>query len=602
MVLKRMVLAAMAAIVLSVSAQSPIDNLPVKIINGTAYRYYEVGAKETIYSIARKFEISQDELMRLNPSVADGLKAGQTLYFPVSEGSSARIHTVKSKETLYGIGKMYGVTPEQLCEWNPGAVDGIRAGEQLIVSAPVQLLGMPVQQTITVENPEAYIIKDGETLYSIAIAKSTTVDAILAANPGLDRNNYQAGTVIALPLSSQTGLTELVEAPVAVVIKESETAPVDTAALPVIYSQVEDTAPAEETVVDSVGAINIAITLPFMLSGDEQSRQAQLYTEFYKGFLLAVDEMRDCGTPINIITFDSSDPAGIDGILADARLRNAGVIISSDTQTQLDAIGKFGRENGIDVLNLFVVKDEDYLTNPALMQGNIPHHAMYEKAIDGLMKKIGSHIPVILTRNNGEKDKEEYIGLLKAKLTAAGIEFKEIAFDGTMSASALEELDADKQYAFIPGSGKQVELNRVLPAIIEFKSLSTVIDPVMVFGYPEWITFRGETLTNMHKANCVVYSRFFTDSESATVKQVENRFNEWYGTQMANFMPRQGLFGYDAGMFVINWLRSGSKEPVDWEGLQNGFDFESIPGGGKVNGKLYFINYLPGGLIDKTSL
>ncbi|MDE5745323.1 MAG: hypothetical protein K2H84_06645, partial [Paramuribaculum sp.] len=134
------------------------------------------------------------------------------------------------------------------------------------------------------------------------------------------------------------------------------------------------------------------------------------------------------------------------------------------------------------------------------------------------------------------------------------------------------------------------------------KSLSAVADPVMVFGYPEWITFRGETLTNMHKANCVVYSRFFTDSESAAVKQVENRFNEWYGTQMANFMPRQGLFGYDAGMFVINWLRSGSKDPVDWEGLQNGFDFESIPGGGKVNGKLYFINYLPGGLIDKTAL
>ncbi|MDE5745447.1 MAG: LysM peptidoglycan-binding domain-containing protein, partial [Paramuribaculum sp.] len=348
MVLKRMVLAAMAAIALSVSAQSPIDNLPVKIINGTVYRCYEVGAKETIYSIARKLEISQDELMRLNPSVADGLKAGQTLYFPVSEGSSARIHTVKSKETLYGIGKMYGVTPEQLCEWNPGAVDGIRVGDRLIVSAPVQLMGMPVQETITVENPEGYIIKDGETLYSIAIANSTTVDAILAANPGLDRNNYQSGTVIVLPKSSKSGLTELVEAPVAVVVTETETPVVETTVPPVINTKVEETAPldVEGTAGESVGAINIAITLPFMLSGGEQSRQAQLYTEFYKGFLLAVDEMRDCGTPINIATFDSSDPAGIAGILADARLRNAGLIISSDSQAQLDALGKFGRENG----------------------------------------------------------------------------------------------------------------------------------------------------------------------------------------------------------------------------------------------------------------
>ncbi|MDE5836801.1 MAG: LysM peptidoglycan-binding domain-containing protein, partial [Paramuribaculum sp.] len=103
MFLKRMFLGALMAISLTVSAQSPIDALPVKMVNGLSYHYYTVESKETIYSICRKLDISQEELVRLNPSVEDGLKSGQTLYFPMKLNNvTSRVHTVKKKETLYG--------------------------------------------------------------------------------------------------------------------------------------------------------------------------------------------------------------------------------------------------------------------------------------------------------------------------------------------------------------------------------------------------------------------------------------------------------------------------------------------------------------------
>jgi len=250
-----------------------------------------------------------------------------------------------------------------------------------------------------------------------------------------------------------------------------------------------------------------------------------------------------------------------------------------------------------------VVKDETYRTNPYIMQGNIPHKAMYAKAVDGLIARMGAHVPVILTRNNGEADKTEYIAYLKETLAAKGIEYKEVFFDGTMKASDLEGLDADGEYAFVPYSGRQVELNRILPAVLDFKAKSLKADPVQVFGYPEWITFRGETLQNMHKANCFVYSRFFTVPEEPSVKRVEDKYTGWYGTPMANFVPRQGLFGYDTAMFLINSLRAEQDGDMKkWEGVQNGFDFKRIPGGGLVNDELYFINYRPSGLIDKITL
>ncbi len=66
------------ALFVAASAAAEID-LPTKEINGKVVYYYEVPAKETIYSITRRFNVSREELIRLNPSLIDGLRAGSTL-------------------------------------------------------------------------------------------------------------------------------------------------------------------------------------------------------------------------------------------------------------------------------------------------------------------------------------------------------------------------------------------------------------------------------------------------------------------------------------------------------------------------------------------
>ncbi len=658
--LSKIAIAACLFCSVSLAGNAQIVNLPRKNVNGASYYYYEVQPKETIYSISRKLGVSGAEIQRHNPSVADGLKIGQVLYFPAEGEVLARTHVVKNKETLYGIGKLYGVSPDRLLEWNPQAKDGIRPGQTLYVSAPENIVAenQPMQKSEpSAVGSATHIIAQGETLYSIAVAHNTTVDDILAANPGLSRDHYAAGTEIVLPGHSAGSLAGLVQTPQAVtvenaapgvqptdryIVKKGETffsikhshgitvealekanpevgilaegmalnIPAVSAdkALAQTTSGCEDIKP-EETLTEqgaavSQGSVDIALALPLMLSAGEQPRQAQLYTEFYKGFLVAVDSMRNCGTPINIQVYDTSSSLdSVRNIIVNPELAKAKIIIAPDNEAQLAALGAYGQQNAIKILNLFVVKDETYRTNPYIMQGNIPHKAMYAKAVDGLIARMGAHVPVILTRNNGEADKTEYIAYLKETLAAKGIEYKEVFFDGTMKASDLEGLDADGEYAFVPYSGRQVELNRILPAVLDFKAKSLKADPVQVFGYPEWITFRGETLQNMHKANCFVYSRFFTVPEEPSVKRVEDKYTGWYGTPMANFVPRQGLFGYDTAMFLINSLRAEQDGDMKkWEGVQNGFDFKRIPGGGLVNDELYFINYRPSGLIDKITL
>ena len=60
-------------------------DLPVKKVKGVEYYYYKVKNKETVYGVSKRLGLSRDEIVRYNPSAADGLKKNMMLYFPVAD-------------------------------------------------------------------------------------------------------------------------------------------------------------------------------------------------------------------------------------------------------------------------------------------------------------------------------------------------------------------------------------------------------------------------------------------------------------------------------------------------------------------------------------
>jgi len=99
---------------------------------------------ETIYGIAVKNNTTVSALYELNPGLQqNGLKVGQPINIPVgskqTETTSAKPETkpktitIQPKETLYSISKAYGVSQEQLLQWNPDLKDGLKVGTVVIV-------------------------------------------------------------------------------------------------------------------------------------------------------------------------------------------------------------------------------------------------------------------------------------------------------------------------------------------------------------------------------------------------------------------------------------------------------------------------------------
>ncbi|MDE6175196.1 MAG: LysM peptidoglycan-binding domain-containing protein, partial [Duncaniella sp.] len=559
-----------------------------------------------------KFGISKDELVQFNPSVADGLKAGTMLFFPVEEneiltpdnagrlGVSLVRHTVAKGETIYGIAKRYGLTTDVLIEQNPIVREGLKAGQTLHLTVPVKACdeqsastgcGVTVaSQSQGTENrvaPSGYIVKKKETFYSIANAHGITVEQLEAANPGI--TVLKEGQVLSIP-ASQSALAEASQ-PVSPSIPVGADGTVS----------VDDFARASGVDPNAKEELSVALVLPFMLNEETPSKSAQRYTEFYKGFLIAVDSLRNNGVPVRVTAYDSEGSTSkVRHLTSDSTLRTHRMIIAPDAADQLAILGDFGREHGIKVFNGFIVRDESYQTNPAVMQGTIPSQQMIDKAAEAIAGRLSYSTPVFVSLADGANaDKADFITALKRRLESKGVKWLTVSVDSKLAASDLKTLKTDGNYTFIPLSARQSDLNRIMPAIIEWRD-ETGLPGVKMVGYPEWITFRGETLQNMHKLNTTVYSRFFVDDDNIRTRRLEDRFKGWYGAGMENAVPRQGLLGFDTGMFVLDYL----KNPVArYDGVQNGYSFLTPEGAeGQCNNVLYLINFRSGGQIEKINL
>ena len=99
-----------------------------------------VAAGETLYSIAKRYDIGVMQLVEWNNlSLSEGIKPGQVLLLKkpsekVPEPESREIiHTVKSTDTLYSIAREYGVTIKELMDWNKKKDFSLSVGEKLII-------------------------------------------------------------------------------------------------------------------------------------------------------------------------------------------------------------------------------------------------------------------------------------------------------------------------------------------------------------------------------------------------------------------------------------------------------------------------------------
>ena len=106
---------------------------------------HQVVAKESLFSIARQYNVSVQDLENGNKELLqNGLQIGQTILIPNKRktldgrvrviNNETLFHVVEAKETKFSIAKKYGISIDQLESQNPEIVNGLVVGNKLAIN------------------------------------------------------------------------------------------------------------------------------------------------------------------------------------------------------------------------------------------------------------------------------------------------------------------------------------------------------------------------------------------------------------------------------------------------------------------------------------
>lgn len=146
---------------------------------------YTVQKGDTLYGIARKYNITVDELKSLNNIVGNNLYIGQELRVPVTQtNDDYEIYTVVKGDSLWLISQRYGVTVDDLIEINNLENADLQIGDKLKIPKT--------------KPKNTYTVKKGDSLWSIAKEFNVSVEELKIAN-SLTSNLISVGQVLIIP-------------------------------------------------------------------------------------------------------------------------------------------------------------------------------------------------------------------------------------------------------------------------------------------------------------------------------------------------------------------------------------------------------------------
>ena len=154
---------------------------------------YTVKPGDTLYGISNQFGVSVTDLAELNGIKGSNLSIGTILKIPSTGGNNPNnmfMYTVKQGDTLYKIATKYNTTPQKIIDLNYLTSTNIKPG---------QILRIPETYTkeedMYLPNYTNYIVKNGDTLYSIAKNNNISVDTLIKDN-SITNNTIKVGQIL----------------------------------------------------------------------------------------------------------------------------------------------------------------------------------------------------------------------------------------------------------------------------------------------------------------------------------------------------------------------------------------------------------------------
>lgn len=541
----------------------PVDKSPVIVfINGKKYYVHTVKSGDTLYSIAKAYEVGEDAIRDSNPGVADGLRIDQTVKIPVPESAILKAkaekkrkkdyitHKVKAGQTLYAIARDYNISVATLREDNPSVnPQALSVGETLWIRRAA--IGSSTEQQAQAEIAEYtdnlnkatdddgfdhHVVKPGETIYSLSRRYGITEAEFAQLNDV--SQGLKAGAIIRIPRAKEVEQE---------VVAEADNTPVQTTPGTEITFQK----------LDAMQDLNIALMLPMNIN----SKPNASYVEFYQGFLLGLDEVKKTSNGNTKLTVynTSHDQLKVQQIVGSTMFEGTNLIVGPVYEDELNPVLQYAHKNSVPVVS--PLANISAVQSPALYQLSPAPEKKYEKI--GNLLDGDRDIYLIYASSNDKEFEQEIIKELHGRPYAAYnysfTDQKSTFKPRNAEARAIESIDdilkGEKPCLFIVLANAETDVDRILGTISSSKvALTDRSEPsaqYVVMGTSRWGRFNNIDHTSYFNNNVVMISTYHAKRDSKAVRDFDSRYIEAYGALPSLYAYR----GYDTAMIFCAGMR-----------------------------------------------
>ncbi|NHN26857.1 LysM peptidoglycan-binding domain-containing protein [Flavobacterium jejuense] len=602
---------------------------------------HNVEKGETIYQISRKYQITPFDIYRLNPDAKNGIQEGTVLLIPKTTTAIVKtetkniIHEVKAKETLYSIAREYEVTVPQLEEWNVELLkDGLKKGQEIIVgkeSLPVNENYLEVQSTKNTIETFSHKVQPQETLYGVSKKYGITIEDIIALNPD-SKDGLKEGTILTLKRKIEKTVTvinnntdndvklytvkprqtffsltrelNISKEELVALNPDLKDGLKEGMILKLPYSdgvsKKADSIYFEKKVVNLVETINknnkknLVLLLPFNLSkldGNATTSIKQtlkenpllnLSLEFYSGAIMAIDSARVLGLPLNVKILDvesSRTSSNISKLILENDFSNVDAVIGPFQNSlaektaelllkdSIPVISPLSKEVGMKYPNLYnAVPSEDYMMN---------------KLFSHFEKNNGNVIAVVSTKKGSTK---EYL-----VSRYPGVKFPGFNDKGGVDTDKLKTLLVkDKKNFVIIESETTSQILNVTNLLIKLKSDYDI--QLVVLKLYDTLDFEEIPMTNLTELNMLFPSNR-KEIETESDKVFANKYLKENGTLPSSAAARGFDVTFDTILRIYQeegYAKSVQSNKTEY--FENTFDYVN-DNGNIINNGVYLMYY-----------
>ena len=333
----------------------------------------------------------------------DGLQIGQTLVIPngvVNKTATVTaapktvtpvFHLVQPQETKFSIAKKYNITIEELEKKNPEIVANLPVGfnllikgnrpketKEILVNADKKELTATAVKKAVVADFQNYTMKPKENLYSLTKTSGLSQEELVALNPEL-KNGVQEGMVIKLPAAvklmaqpeAKKGITQLSKQNAADRKKL-------VLLLPFNIAKIES-----DTVNSTVERL-------------KKDKFLNMTLDFYSGALIAIDSAKQLGIDVDVQVFDSQETkmsSQVPSLIKNKSIENAQVVIGPFYQNNVEKTAEL--LSGTDVAVISPLSKETGKSFPNLYRSIVAADVIKNTAFDFMKSKEGNIIAVV---------------------------------------------------------------------------------------------------------------------------------------------------------------------------------------------------------------